>query len=64
MSPTCSIMVAMEIGAMTRIAVMSNFASWKCGIPMKLAFDTASNTRIAEPSGFVMPIACMISAHT
>ena len=48
-------MVAMEIGAITRIAVTSNFGSWKCGSPIHAALLTSVKFRIAEPSGFVTP---------
>ena len=41
MSPMCSIMVARAMGAMTRMAVTSNLASWKGGRPTRPAWATA-----------------------
>ena len=63
-SPTCSIIAAIAIGAITRIDVRSNFANWNCGTPKKLADFTDSNAMIALPSGFVSPAAFMITAAT
>ena len=40
-SPMCSIMVARAIGAITRMAVMSNLQSWKGGSPTQAADATA-----------------------
>ena len=40
-SPMCSIMAAMAMGAITRMAVRSNFASTNCCRPTKLALFTA-----------------------
>ena len=62
MSPMCSIMVATEIGAMTRIAVRSNLQIWNGGRPMNLALATLEKSRIAEPSGLLRPVACMMAA--
>ena len=41
MSPMCSIMEAMAMGAITRMAVRSNFARTKCCRPTKLAPPTS-----------------------
>ena len=54
-SPMCSIMEAMAIGAITSIAVMSNLQIWKGGSPSALASETVEKSRIAVPPGFVTP---------
>ena len=55
-SPMCSIMVAMAIGAITRMAVMSNLQIWKGGSPTQAAVcDWRRNPGWQQPSGFVMP---------
>ena len=61
-SPTCSIMVAIAIGAITRIAVTSNLQIWIGGIPTSPADATDVKSRIADPSGLVRPTAFMITA--
>ena len=63
-SPTCSIIVAIAIGAITRMAVTSNFANCIGGRPIQFAVLTEEKFRMAEPSGLVIPIAFMISATT
>ena len=64
MSPICSIMVAMAIGAITRIAVMSNLQIWKGGSPIHFALATEAKSKMAEPSGFVIPQRLKITAAT
>ena len=63
-SPTCSIIVAIAIGAITSIAVISNLHIWNLGIPTQLADDTEAKLSIAEPSGLVTPKALSINANT
>ena len=55
MSPICSIMDAMAIGAITSMAVMSNLQIWKGGSPRNFASETVEKSRIAVPPGFVTP---------
>ena len=54
-SPTCSIMLAMAIGAMTSIAVRLNLGSWNGGRPTQAAEAVPAKLRMAEPSGLVKP---------
>ena len=61
-SPICSIMVARAIGAMTKIAVISNLHHIKGGSPTQEAAATLVKFKIADPSGFVIPQAFMIRA--
>ena len=56
-------MVAIAIGAITRIAVTSNLQIWNGGSPTQLAVETEAKFRIAEPSGFVTPQAFKINAN-
>ena len=57
-------MVAMAIGAITRIAVTSNLQIWNGGSPTHFAEDTEAKFKMAEPSGFVTPQAFRINANT
>ena len=61
-SPTCSIIVAIAIGAITRIAVTSNLQIWNGGSPTKPEEATDEKFKMAEPSGLVKPAAFIISA--
>ena len=55
-SPTCSIMVAMAIGAITRMAVTSNLQNCnRRKTYQHAAAATDVKFKIAEPSGFVIP---------
>ena len=62
MSPMCSIILAIAIGAITRIAVTSNFTSWNGGKPTQLAAATLVKSKMAVPSGLVTPNAFKMSA--
>ena len=64
MSPTCSIIVAIAIGAITRIAVTSNLHIWNLGRPTQPDDVTEAKLMIAEPSGLVTPNALRIRAKT
>ena len=57
-------MVAMAIGAITRIAVMSNLQIWKGGSPIHFALATEAKSKMAEPSGFVIPQRLKMTAAT
>ena len=61
-SPICSIMDAMAIGAMARIAVKSNLQNSNGGTLTQEALATSAKLKMAEPSGFVMPQKCRIKA--
>ena len=63
-SPICSIMVAMAIGAMIRIAVRLNFGRINGGSPTTAAEETPEKFKITDPSGFVKPSPCRTSANT
>ena len=63
-SPICSIMEAIAIGAITRTAVISNLQNLNAGIPTHAESLIAAKLKIAEPSGFVMPAMCIIRAMT
>ena len=61
-SPICSIIVAIAIGAITKMAVMSNLQSSNGGKPTHPADATFAKFKIAVPSGFVTPHRCNTSA--
>ena len=63
-SPMCSIMEAIAIGAIARIAVMLNLQRKNFGTPTIGALATPAKLRIALPSAFVIPKAFMIRATT
>ena len=63
-SPTCSIIEAIAMGAITTIALTLNFANWKLGKPTKLEDIIVAASIIALPSALVTPQTCMIIAAT
>ena len=63
-SPTCSIMDAMAIGAIARMAVMLNLQRKNCGTPITAASATPLKFKMALPSAQVIPAAFMIRAAT
>ena len=56
------IIVAIAIGAITRMDVISNLHIWNGGSPIHLAPEIEVKSRIALPFGFVIPQAVKISA--
>ena len=61
-SPTCSIMVAIAIGAMIIMLVRSNLQSCSGGSPTMPACATGTKLMITDPSGFLMPSAFRTTA--
>ena len=61
-SPMCSIIDAIAIGAIARIAVILNLQRKNFGTPTIGALATPAKFRMALPSAFVMPSAFMIRA--
>ena len=65
MSPMCSIMAAMAMGAMTRMEVRSNLAMKKSGMfttSVTVLTAMLDRSTSAEPSGLVTPKALRIRA--
>ena len=60
----CSIMDAIAIGAMARIAVILNLQRKNCGTPTIAALATPLKFKMVLPSAHVIPAAFMISAAT
>ena len=55
-SPICSIIVASAIGAITKMAEISNLARKKGGIPTQFAEAIFEYTMSGEPSAAVTPM--------
>ena len=62
-SPTCSIIVAIAMGAITSMALTSNLAIRKSGNPTHALSAIVEKSSIAEPSALVTPIALNITAN-